>query len=263
MADRAQAARPSFLHRSQFARDAQPYAGPLGWKKALKRLLLTRAIAKSGASANSCSTAWRPKELGPICAAARTSSTRNGFAPIPRPRRAVRREYNVGERFIVTVIAQLIPAKAIDIALRALTMLPDHVVLWIVGTGEQAEELKALTRQLGIDKRVTFWGLQRNVEPFLQAADCFVLPSRWQEAAGLVILERRRPACRWSPAAPAAYRSISMTTAPASCRAEDAAGLANCLRFLVQRCRASRRMGRRPKRGCANASPSKAACRCY
>ena len=77
----------------------------------------------------------------------------------------------------------------IDVALRALALLPESVVLWIVGTGEQADELKALSRQLGVEERVMFLGLQRNVEPFLQAADCFVLPSRWQEAAGLVVLE--------------------------------------------------------------------------
>jgi glycosyltransferase involved in cell wall biosynthesis len=32
-------------------------------------------------------------------------------------------------------------------------------------------------------------GLQRDVGPFLQAADAFVCPSRWAEAAGLVNLE--------------------------------------------------------------------------
>ena len=34
-----------------------------------------------------------------------------------------------------------------------------------------------------------FLGLQRNVEPFMQAADCLVCPSLWAEAAGLVNLE--------------------------------------------------------------------------
>ena len=37
--------------------------------------------------------------------------------------------------------------------------------------------------------RVNFLGLQARVEPFLQAADAFVCPSLWAEAAGLVNLE--------------------------------------------------------------------------
>ena len=64
-----------------------------------------------------------------------------------------------------------------------------QTTLWIVGTGRQADELRQLAGQLGVQEQVTFWGLQRYVEPFLQASDCFVLPSRWREAAGLVILE--------------------------------------------------------------------------
>jgi glycosyltransferase involved in cell wall biosynthesis len=111
------------------------------------------------------------------------------FVPRPSVRSDMRRKLGVDDRFVVTVIAQLIPEKGVDVMLQALTQLPAKVVLWIVGTGRQAEELQALARQLGVEQRVTFFGLQRQVEPYLQATDCFVLPSRWQEAAGLVLLE--------------------------------------------------------------------------
>jgi glycosyltransferase involved in cell wall biosynthesis len=40
-----------------------------------------------------------------------------------------------------------------------------------------------------LTSRVHFHGLQHNVAPFMQAADCLVCPSLWQEAAGLVNLE--------------------------------------------------------------------------
>lgn len=170
------------------SRDAGPYVGPLGWKKKLKRLLLTRyrqvwCVSQFVLDNLAAQGTWTNLRCCPHFI------NTDRFRPDPEVRAALRRDYNIGDRFVVTVIAQLIPAKAIDTALRAMTLLPDNVVLWVVGTGEQADELKALARELGIDKRVTFWGLQRNVEPFLQAADCFVLPSRWQEAAGLVILE--------------------------------------------------------------------------
>jgi glycosyltransferase involved in cell wall biosynthesis len=101
----------------------------------------------------------------------------------------MRRKHGVEDRFVVTVIAQLIPAKGVDLAIHALTRLPEKAVLWIVGSGAQSDELQALTQTLALTKRVRFWGLQRHVEPLLQASDCFVLPSRWQEAAGLVVLE--------------------------------------------------------------------------
>ena len=225
------------------SREAQPYAGPLGWKKALKRLLLTRyrqvwCVSQFVLDSLAAQGTWTNLRCCPHFV------NTERFRPDPEVRAAVRREYNVGERFVVTVIAQLIPAKAIDVALHALTMLPEHVVLWIVGTGEQAEELKALTRQLGIEERVTFWGLQRNVEPFLQASDCFVLPSRWQEAAGLVILEAQAsglPVVASRTGGIPEYVDDDHTGflfAP-----EDAGGLATYLRYLCNDAALSRRMG--------------------
>ena len=53
----------------------------------------------------------------------------------------------------------------------------------------ERDSLEAMTRQLNLKERVVFWGLQENVEPYMQAADCFVCPSIWGEAAGLVNLE--------------------------------------------------------------------------
>ena len=53
----------------------------------------------------------------------------------------------------------------------------------------RTDELQALAASLGLQQRVRFWGLQRHVEPILQASDCLVVPSRWHEAAGLVVLE--------------------------------------------------------------------------
>src|SRR5262249_54832544 len=111
------------------------------------------------------------------------------FRPDPERRAELRREENVEDRFVVALIAQLIRSKGVDLGIRAISELPENIVLWIIGSGPAVGELQELARSLGVVDRVRFWGLQRQVEPFLQAADCFVLPSRWQEAAGLVILE--------------------------------------------------------------------------
>jgi glycosyltransferase involved in cell wall biosynthesis len=92
-------------------------------------------------------------------------------------------------QFVLLVVAYLIPQKGVDVVLYALPDLPERVVLWIVGDGEDAAHLHQLTADLSIRHRVRFWGQQQHVEPFMQAADCLVCPSIWEEAAGLVVLE--------------------------------------------------------------------------
>jgi glycosyltransferase involved in cell wall biosynthesis len=111
------------------------------------------------------------------------------FKPNPYVRAKIRNRHNVADRFLILVVAHLIPEKGVDVVLKAMEVLPTHVVLWIVGEGVERDSLEAMTRQFNLKERVVFWGLQENVEPYMQAADCFVCPSIWKEAAGLVNLE--------------------------------------------------------------------------
>lgn len=111
------------------------------------------------------------------------------FKPNPYVRAKIRDRHNVADRFVLLVVAHLIPEKGVDVVLKALKALPTHVVLWIVGEGTERDSVEAMARQLNLKERVVFWGLQENVEPFMQAADCFVCPSLWGEAVGLVNLE--------------------------------------------------------------------------
>jgi glycosyltransferase involved in cell wall biosynthesis len=113
----------------------------------------------------------------------------NRFRPDARVRARARAEQNVENRFVMLVVAHLINAKGIDVALRALSMLPEEVILWVIGAGIEADNLRTLADELGLTKRVVFMGPQQHVEPFMQAADCFVCPSLWAEAAGLVNIE--------------------------------------------------------------------------
>lgn len=50
----------------------------------------------------------------------------------------------------------------------------------LLGDGELREETENYARQLGIRDSVSFLGNQGNVYPFLQAADIFLLPSRYE-----------------------------------------------------------------------------------
>lgn len=111
------------------------------------------------------------------------------FHPDTTMRSVVRTSQGVERAFVVLVVAHLIPEKGVEVAIRALKELPDHVVLWVVGDGPERLALQSLAESLGVNKRTRFCGLQAEVSPFMQAADCLVCPSLWEEAAGLVILE--------------------------------------------------------------------------
>ena len=92
-------------------------------------------------------------------------------------------------KFVLLFVGKLISWKGVDVAIKALLHLPGSVVLLVVGEGPMEPELKKLVTRLKLDHRVQFFGNQRNVAPYMQAADCFVCPSLWEEAVGLVNIE--------------------------------------------------------------------------
>jgi glycosyltransferase involved in cell wall biosynthesis len=111
------------------------------------------------------------------------------FRPDASVRRQVRQTLGTGEEFVAVIVAYLIKDKGVDVAIKALAQLPEDVVLWVVGEGGEQSNLEALAQELSLTRRVLLLGPRRNVEPFLQAADCALCPSVWAEAAGLVNLE--------------------------------------------------------------------------
>ncbi len=111
------------------------------------------------------------------------------FQPDSTTRSTIRCSQGVEKVFVVLVVAHLIHEKGVHVAIQALKDLPPNVVLWIVGEGPERLPLERTAESLGVRERIRFCGLQAEVSPFMQAADCFVCPSLWKEAAGLVILE--------------------------------------------------------------------------
>lgn len=167
-----------------------PGAGPAvgGWRQSMKKVLLKRYgkvlcisdfVLESLAQQNTWSNLSR----------CRFFINTNRFQPDAPTRLRVRRELNAEGRFVVLTVAHLIDWKGVDILIRALAELPEAAVLWVVGDGEERARLETLCREVGVAERVRFLGNQHYVEPYMQAADCFVCPSRWAEAMGFVNLE--------------------------------------------------------------------------
>ena len=70
---------------------------------------------------------------------------------------------------------------------KILKKYPDYILL-ILGDGEQKMKLIELINRLKIQDKVFLLGFQNNVYKYLLKADCFILPSLWEDP-GFVLLE--------------------------------------------------------------------------
>lgn len=91
--------------------------------------------------------------------------------------------------FLMVSVSRLVHQKAIDVNIRALALLPEHVRYLIVGDGPLTDELKALVEELGVTDRVVFVGrVDRSMtSKYRKISDVFVLPSR-SEGLGISFL---------------------------------------------------------------------------
>jgi len=95
-------------------------------------------------------------------------------------------------------VGRLIKRKHVDSILKALSQVYSrkNFFLRIIGTGDCEAELKALARQLQIEDRVVFYGLQPRhvVREYMRKAQCFTMVSS-NEVFGLVYLEAMSQGC--------------------------------------------------------------------
>lgn len=84
-----------------------------------------------------------------------------------------------GEVFLVTT-SRLVAKNGIDVVIRALAELPEHVRFVIFGNGPETQQLQRLAETCGVDNRVDWRGLIGHDEMprYLKACDIFVRPSR-------------------------------------------------------------------------------------
>jgi glycosyltransferase involved in cell wall biosynthesis len=161
---------------------------PRGLRRVLKQALLGRYRKVWGVSQYICDCLAEQRSYSNLECCPHFINT-DRFRPDDGARRRVRGQFGADDHFVAVAVANLIPEKGIDVALRALAQCPQRIVLWVAGRGDEEPRLKALATELGVADRAVFFGQQANVEPLMQAADCLVCPSLWAEAAGLVNLE--------------------------------------------------------------------------
>ncbi len=179
---------PSVKHYFTEHNSPQPGASrSRGRLKLVKRLLLRRYARVIGVS-RFMTDYLRGQHVWPTPTCLLHFINTDRFRPDSEVRAAVRRRLNADGRFVLVATAYLLKAKGIDVAVMALANLPESVNLWVIGDGPESAALGALSRELGVQDRVRFLGLQSQVEPYMQAADAFVCPTL-AEAAGLVNIE--------------------------------------------------------------------------
>ncbi len=89
-------------------------------------------------------------------------------------------------------LGRIDPRKGISTLVNALARLPEQATLVLQGSGDEdyLDELRALSRQLGIESRIEYSRQPREQLPEVYAAaDAVIFPVLWQEPWGLVPLE--------------------------------------------------------------------------
>lgn len=115
--------------------------------------------------------------------AARVSMISN-FIPLPESGweaqgEAVRKKLRIARDATVLMMAgRLHKVKGVDVALEALSHLPESFVLLLVGEGPLRAEMEALAKKLHVADRVHWAGWQDSVTPYAAAADIWLAPSR-------------------------------------------------------------------------------------
>jgi glycosyltransferase involved in cell wall biosynthesis len=111
------------------------------------------------------------------------------FQPVsPEERCTLRKQRSLPlDQPVAVFVGRLHAVKQVDVLLRAWANI-DCGHLAIVGDGEQRPMLEQLTRELGLESRVTFAGMVNDVDSWVGAADVFVLPSA-SEGLSVALLE--------------------------------------------------------------------------
>jgi glycosyltransferase involved in cell wall biosynthesis len=105
------------------------------------------------------------------------------FCPDPKARRQVRGALYVEEAFVWLAVGRLSPPKDYPSMLHAFARLAEErpeALLLIAGDGPLRTNEEALAHDLGLEDRVRFLGIRRDVPELMNAADAYVMSSAWE-----------------------------------------------------------------------------------
>jgi len=89
---------------------------------------------------------------------------------------------------VLLSVSRLTPQKGIDTAVQALSLLPEDVVLVVLGEGPERDTIEQLAEEQAVSSRVFLPGRVPDVAAWLRRAAVYVHPARW-EGFGLAVLE--------------------------------------------------------------------------
>ncbi|HVZ85038.1 MAG TPA: glycosyltransferase [Terracidiphilus sp.] len=102
------------------------------------------------------------------------------WQPDPQAGAAVRSKLGIDDGFLWIAAGRLEPVKNYPALLQAFAQLPALARMAIAGAGPDEPPLRQLAQTLGIEDRTHFLGFRPDLPRLLQAADGFVLASRWE-----------------------------------------------------------------------------------
>ena len=101
----------------------------------------------------------------------------------------VRHELGIADEPLIVCIARLAAEKGGETLLRAVPLFARGAHLAFAGEGPRLFEWKELVKRLGVAHRVHFLALRNDVEVLMAAANVAVVPSEYEEAFGLSVVE--------------------------------------------------------------------------
>jgi len=102
---------------------------------------------------------------------------------------SVRRELGLGEQPLIVCVARLDAEKGGETLLRAMPLVARGAHLAFAGEGPRLSRWKELAAELRVAHRVHFLGLRSDVEELMAASNVVVVPSEYEEAFGLAVVE--------------------------------------------------------------------------
>ena len=158
------------------------------WKAKFNTSLATKFAACSLTAAEFLFSPRIPKERIKVL---KNAIYAQEFAYNEEMRTNVRLKMGLEDKFAILQLARLVYQKNQSFTLlvfKELSELLPNAVLLFAGDGNLRDELEQESAELGISDRVIFLGFHGDIPSLLQAADVFVMPSRF-EGLGIAAIE--------------------------------------------------------------------------